>query len=187
MGRREGGMTTKLAAVPLGLAMLVALTAPPARAVDEELRRDAAAALQQLCAKNGTAAMLRKKAKGVLVFPSMLKAGFLFGGQIGDGILFKGGRAAGEYNSVAASYGLQAGGQKFGYAMFFMSDAALDYLNQSGGWEVGVGPSVVVVDEGMGKSITSTTLTNDVYAFIFNQKGLMGGMGIQGSKITRTD
>jgi lipid-binding SYLF domain-containing protein len=66
-----------------------------------------------------------------------------------------------------------------------MTNDALNYLDKSGGWEVGVGPSVVVVDEGMGKSITSTTLTNDVYAFIFNQKGLMGGMGIQGSKITR--
>ncbi|MBX3024630.1 lipid-binding SYLF domain-containing protein [bacterium] len=178
-------MTTKLTMLLLALALLLPAAARPARA-DEELRRDAAAALQKLCAGNSAAALLRKKATGILVFPRMLKAGFLFGGQIGDGVLFKGGRAVGTYNSVAASYGLQAGGQTFGYAMFFMNPAALEYLNQSGGWEVGVGPSIVVVDEGMGKSITSTTLTNDVYAFIFNQKGLMGGLGIQGSKITRT-
>lgn len=181
-------MTIRNLAVPLlALALLAPVAAPPARAADAELVREAAAALQKLCAGNSAAALLRKKAKGVLVFPNMLKAGFMFGGQVGDGVLFKGGRAAGAYNSVAFSYGLQIGGQKFGYAMFFMSNDALAYLDRSGGWEVGVGPSVVVVDEGMGKTITSTTLTNDVYAFIFNQKGLMGGLGIQGTKITRLD
>ena len=68
-----------------------------------------------------------------------------------------------------------------------MNNDALNYLNNSDGWDVGVGPSIVVVDKGMGKSITGTTLTHDVYAFIFNQKGLMGGLGIQGSKITKID
>ena len=109
----------------------------------------------------------------------------MFGGQMGDGVLLKKGRPVGYYNSVAASYGLQAGVQVFGYALFFMNDDALAYLDQSDGWEIGVGPSIVVVDAGMGKSITSTTLTHDVYAFIFDQKGLMVGLGIQGSKITR--
>jgi lipid-binding SYLF domain-containing protein len=92
---------------------------------------------------------------------------------------------AGYYSSVAASYGLQAGLQVFGYALFFMNDAALAYLDKSEGWEIGVGPSIVVVDEGIGKSLTSTTITQDVYAFIFDQKGLMAGIGIQGSKITK--
>ena len=72
-------------------------------------------------------------------------------------------------------------------ALFFMNPGALSYLDSSGGWEVGVGPSIVVVDSGMAKSITSTTLSQDVYAFIFSQKGLMGGIGIQGSKITKID
>jgi lipid-binding SYLF domain-containing protein len=129
--------------------------------------------------------MLGGKARAVLVFPSILKAGFMFGGQLGNGVLMKGGRTAGYYNSVAASYGFQAGVQKFGYALFFMNDAALAYLDKSGGFEIGIGPSIVVVDEGVGKSLTSTTLTHDVYAFIFDQKGLMAGLGIQGSKITR--
>jgi lipid-binding SYLF domain-containing protein len=66
-----------------------------------------------------------------------------------------------------------------------MNNDALSYLDKSSGWEVGVGPSIVVVDKGMGKSLTSTTVTQDVYAFIFDQKGLMGGVGIQGSKITK--
>ena len=151
----------------------------------KELERSAVRALSTLCASNSAAKLLRSKAKAILVFPSMIKAGFLFGGQIGEGVLLKNGKPAGFYNSVAASYGLQAGAQTFGYALFFMNNEALAYLDKSGGWEVGVGPSIVVVDEGVGKSMTSTTLTQDVYAFIFSQKGLMGGLGVQGSKITK--
>jgi lipid-binding SYLF domain-containing protein len=87
---------------------------------------------------------------------------------------------------VAASYGLQAGVQAFGYALFLMNDKALEYLDKSDGWEIGVGPSIVIVDQGKAKTMTSTTLRDDVYAFIFSQKGLMAGAGIQGSKITKT-
>jgi lipid-binding SYLF domain-containing protein len=115
----------------------------------------------------------------------MVKAGFMFGGQIGEGVLLKGGKPSGFYSSVAGSYGLQAGIQSFGYALFFMNRAALQQLDATNGFEVGVGPSLVVVDEGVGRSITSNTLTSDVYAFIFDQKGLMAGLGIQGSKISR--
>jgi len=97
----------------------------------------------------------------------------------------KHGRAVGYYNSVAASYGFQAGIQVFGYALFFMNDSALAYLDKSAGFEIGVGPSIVVVDKGIAGSLTSTTITQDVYAVIFNQKGLMAGIGIQGSKITK--
>ncbi len=167
--------------------LALATAVPPARAVDASLSRDARRALDSLTATNSAARDLRQKAKAVLVFPKMIKAGFLFGGQIGDGVLFEGGKVAGFYNSVAASYGLQVGGQTFGYALFFMNAGALDYLKKSSGWEIGSGPSVVVWDQGMGKSFSSTTLTQDVYAFIFNQKGLMAGVGIQGSKITRID
>jgi len=127
---------------------------------------------------------LAPKAKGVLVFPKIVKAGLMIGGQFGDGVLFSGGRAVGYYNTTAASYGLQAGAQTFGYALFFMSDASLEYLKTSDGWEVGVGPSLVVVDEGVARTLTTTTAKDDIYAFIFSQKGLMGGLGIQGSKIT---
>lgn len=165
----------------------LAAAAPAARAGDAELVRNSRRALESLTSTNKAARDLGKKATAVLVFPKMIKAGFLFGGQIGDGVLFEGGRVAGFYNSIAASYGLQAGGQVFGYALFFMNRGALDYLKESSGWEIGSGPSVVVVDQGMAKSFSSTTLTQDVYAFIFDQKGLMAGIGIQGSKITRID
>jgi len=167
-------------------AIAAALGAPAALAASRaELERKSAQALESLYASDATARLLGEKAKAVLVFPNIVKAGFMFGGQVGDGVLLRGGRPAGYYNSVAASYGLQAGLQVFGYALFFMNDEALAYLEKSDGWEIGAGPSIVVVDAGVGKSLTSTTLTQDVYAFIFDQKGLMGGIGIQGSKITK--
>ena len=95
------------------------------------------------------------------------------------------GRPVGYYNSVRRRTVCRPGVQVFGYALFFMNDSALSYLDRSDGWELGVGPSIVVVDAGVGTSLTSTTITQDVYAFIFDQKGLMGGMGVQGSKITK--
>jgi len=107
------------------------------------------------------------------------------GAQSGNGVLFERGVPTGYYNISAASYGLQAGVQSFSYALFFMDRSALTYLTKSDGWSVGSGPSVVVLDQGMAKSLTTTTLTQDVYAIPFGQKGLMAGVGIEGSKITR--
>jgi lipid-binding SYLF domain-containing protein len=163
----------------------VAVAPSRAAATAAELRREAAAALASLYRTQPAAKVLGERARAILVFPNMVKAGFMFGGQIGEGTLTKGGKTVAYYNSVGASYGLQAGAQKFGYALFFMNDAALRQLDATDGFEIGVGPSVVVVDEGVAKSITSNTVTSDVYAFIFSQKGLMAGLGIQGSKITR--
>lgn len=167
-------------------AVLGTLGAREARAESaSELQRDARAALNKLYKSDSSARLLGGKARAILVFPSIVKAGFLFGGQLGEGVLLRNGSAVGYYNTVAASYGLQAGVQTFGYALFFMNQEALAYLDKSDGWELGSGPSIVVVDKGMGKSFSSTTLTQDVYAYIFDQRGLMGGIGIQGSKITR--
>jgi lipid-binding SYLF domain-containing protein len=180
--RRTTGV---LALAGLGLIMLSARPLHAASAA--ELDRQASAALSKLYARHSSAKVLSQKAKGILVFPTMVKAGFMFGGQVGEGVLRKQGRTAGYYNSVAASYGFQAGVQSFGYALFFMSGAALDQLDATRGFEIGAGPSLVVVDEGIGRSITSNTITSDVYAFIFDQKGLMGGLGLQGSKITKID
>ncbi len=128
---------------------------------------------------------LAVSARAMLVFPSIVKGGFVVGAQYGEGALRTQGKTVGYYRSVAGSYGLQAGLQKFGYALFLMTDAALTYLDNSAGWEIGVGPSIVIVDEGVARSLTTTTARDDVYAFIFNQKGLMAGLGLQGSKITK--
>jgi lipid-binding SYLF domain-containing protein len=158
---------------------------PVMAASGAELNREAAAALQTLYEGAPGAKELGAKAKGILVFPSIIKAGFIVGGQYGEGALRQGGKTVGYYNTVAASYGLQAGAQSFGYALFFMTDAALKYLDKSGGWEIGTGPSVVVVDEGMARTLTTTTAQSEIFAFFFDQKGLMAGLGLQGSKISR--
>lgn len=150
-----------------------------------QIDRNADAALRNLYANSPKAKVLAGKAKGILVFPSIIKGGFIVGGQFGEGALRVGGKTVGYYNTVAASYGLQAGAQAFGYAMFFMNEGALEYLQNSSGWEVGTGPSIVIVDEGAAAGLTTTTARDDVYAFFFSQKGLMAGLGLQGSKITK--
>jgi lipid-binding SYLF domain-containing protein len=158
----------------------VALAAS-AREIDSSVTR----ILTTLYQKKPDAKVLADKAVAVLVFPSIIKGGFIIGGQFGDGALRKHGQTVAYYRSVAASYGFQAGVQTFGYVLFFMDEASVQYLDKSDGWEIGTGPSLVVLDEGFGKSMSSTTLQKGVYAFIFNQKGLMAGVGIQGSKITK--
>ena len=162
------------------------LAAAATAATDPQLDRAAAAALRQLTGESPTARELNRTATAVLVFPKIVKVGFLLGGAYGEGGLQQGGKTVAYYNSSAASYGLQAGVQWFGYALFFMNAGALKYLDDSKGFEIGVGPSVVVVDTGMAKKYTSSTLTQDIYAFIFGQKGLMAGLGIEGSKITKS-
>ena len=153
----------------------------------EEIDREVATALKLLYHHTPKAKELGAIAKGILVFPNIYKAGFIVGAQVGEGALLVGGKTVGYYNTVAGSYGYQAGVQKFSYAMFLMTDSALEYLNNSDGWEIGVGPSIVVVDAGKAKTLTTTTAKDDIYAFIFAQKGLMAGLGLQGSKITKID
>ena len=150
-----------------------------------EIDRDVKSALEKLYGQSASARAMGKKAKGILVFPSIVKGGFIVGGQYGEGALLKGGKTAGYYNTLQVSYGYQAGIQKHGDALFFMTDSAMKWLDKSDGWEIGVGPSIVVVDIGAATSKTTTTLQSEIYAFFFDQKGLMGGLGIQGTKITK--
>ena len=147
--------------------------------------RDAKATLDKLYTNNPGAKALGDKSVGVLVFPSIVKGGFIIAGQFGDGALRKNGKSVAYYRSLAASYGFQAGAQAFGYVLFFMDEDSLRYLDNSAGFELGTGPSLVVLDSGFGKNFSTTTLQKGIYAFIFNQKGLMGGVGIQGTKITK--
>jgi len=150
-------------------------------ALDKEAKR----AYGKLVAAVPAANALGKDAVGVLVFPKITKAGLVVGGQYGEGVLLQHGKPAGYYSTSGASYGFQAGAQQYGYAMFFMSERALAALSEADGLEIGVGPSIVIVDEGMAKSLTTKTAKQDVYAFIFSQKGLMAGLGLQGNKITK--
>ncbi len=177
---------------PLFLALIIAtFTAVSGGAFDcaraatpEDLNKDADQALHTLTKTNPTAEEVSKKAKAVLIFPNIVKAGLVFGGAYGEGVLKQGSTIDGYYNSITASWGLQAGAQSYGYVVFLMNDKALDYIHQTHGWEVGVGPTVVVVNEGVAKNLSSTTLKDDAYAFIFDQQGLMASVSIEGTKIS---
>jgi lipid-binding SYLF domain-containing protein len=158
----------------------------PARAATaEDLNRSGEQALQTLYRTNEVAAKIGKIAKAALVFPNIVRAGLIFGGGYGEGVLLEGSKAVDYYNSVSGSWGLQAGAQTYGYVVFLMNDRATSYLRKSRGWEIGVGPTVVLVNEGVAKNLSSTTLQDDAYAFIFDQQGLMASLSIEGTKISR--
>lgn len=164
---------------------LLAFSGPVMADTRSEMEAAARAALEDLYAKTPSAKTIAGGSKAILVFPTITKGGFIVGGQYGEGTLFKDGKASAFYSTVAASWGLQAGIQKFGYALFFTNESDLAYLNRSEGWELGVGPSITVVDEGFARTLTTTTVREGVYAFFFEQRGLMAGVGLQGTKVTQ--
>ena len=174
-----------LAKLALMLAVFALSSARTASAADAQLDADAKTALESLYQSSPAAKAVGASAKAILVFPKIIKAGFIVGAQAGDGALVRGGATDGYYNIAAASYGLQAGIQSFGYAMFLMTDSAVEYLRTTSGFELGVGPSIVVVDAGMANTLSTSTLKSDIYAFTFGQTGLMAGLGLQGTKITK--
>jgi lipid-binding SYLF domain-containing protein len=152
----------------------------------QQIAADCRAALRNLYAQNPKARELGAKAKGVLVFPNVVKGGLLVGGMRGNGALvWRSGGIHEYYQSSGMSYGLQAGIQKYGYALFLMDTEAFNVINEADGWEVGGSPSLVIVDAGMMSTLTTATVQKGIYAFFFDQRGLMGGIGLQGSKITR--
>jgi lipid-binding SYLF domain-containing protein len=181
---RTMALSAALLAAPLALVPVMAPQSAAA-ATAQDLNTDANQALKNLYANNKTAKLIGSKARAILVFPNIIKAGLVFGGAYGEGILQSQGKLDSYYNSFSGSWGLQAGAQSYGYVVFLMNEKATQYLADSQGWEIGVGPTVVVVDEGVARNLTSTTLQDDAYAFIFNQKGLMAGVSIEGTKISR--
>jgi lipid-binding SYLF domain-containing protein len=182
---------TRQIVLALGLAVASALPVSVATfdlahaATAEDLNKDANQALQTLYKTNPVAEQISKSARAVLVFPKIIKAGLVFGGSYGEGVLKQGPKVVNYYNSVSGSWGLQAGAQSYGYVVFLMNNKAVDYVNKSEGWEIGVGPTVVVVNEGVAKNLSTSTLKDDAYAFIFDQAGLMAGVSIEGSKISK--
>jgi lipid-binding SYLF domain-containing protein len=157
-----------------------------ANASASQIARDSRQALASLYEQNPGARALGARARAILVFPNVTRAGFMFGGQAGNGaMLRRDGSVSGFYQTTSASWGMQAGIQRFGYALFLMDDAAVRNLNRSGGWEIGGSPSLVVVDRGMAGNLSTTSINSGTYAFFFDQRGLMAGLGLQGTKITR--
>lgn len=176
-------------ACAMALATVVSLSfASAAQAASaEDLNRDSAQALRHLTETNRTANDIARNARAILVFPNIVKAGLVFGGSYGEGTMMKGNRVVDYYNSVSGSWGLQAGAQSYGYVVFLMNNKAVEYVEKTAGFEIGVGPTVVVVDEGVAKNLSTSTLKDDAYAFIFSQQGLMAGISIEGTKISRID
>jgi lipid-binding SYLF domain-containing protein len=178
--------TIFLALVIVAASVMSAATIQPAQAASaEELDRDAREALKKLYKTNPVAESLAGKSKAILVFPNIVKAGLVFGGSYGEGVLITDGKTEDYYNTVSGSWGLQAGAQSYGYVVFLVTDKALDSVHEAHGWEVGVGPTVVIVDEGVAKNLSTTTLKDDAYAFIFGQQGLMAGISLEGTKISK--
>jgi lipid-binding SYLF domain-containing protein len=152
-----------------------------------KLERLSTKALHHLYEQNPKARTLGEKAVAVLVFPEVLKAGFLVAAQRGDGVLFKNGQVAGYYNMTSAGYGIQAGIQKLSYALLFMDEDSLKYLKKSDGFDIGSAPGLVMGDQGFSGSMSVASFQHGIAAFIWGQQGLMGGLGLQGTKITRYD
>jgi lipid-binding SYLF domain-containing protein len=169
------------------LALNQCATGPTASGASAaEISSDSRAALKDLYRVNPKARQLGNRAKGILVFPHVAKGGFIVGGMGGNGALIRSdGSIRDYYQTGGLSYGLQAGVQKYGYALFLMDNEAFANINRADGWEVGSSPSLVVVDKGVAASLSTTTINKGTYAFFFNQSGLMGGLSLQGSKITR--
>lgn len=178
-------LTRRTVALGLGTLPLTLATAAQAASTAADINRDAGEALDQLYRVNPVAQSIAEKSLGVLIFPKITKGGLIFGGSYGEGVLRDQGKPVNYYSSVSASWGLQAGVQTYSYVVFLITSKAIDYLNTSKGWEIGVGPTVVVVNEGAAKNLSTSTLKDDAYAFIFGQQGLMAGVSIEGSKITK--
>lgn len=166
-------------------ALTLAAVNASAASTKAELDRDSGEALAKLIKTNQTAAEIASRAKAVLVFPSIVKAGLVFGGAYGEGELIQNGAVDSYYNSITGSVGWQAGAQSYGYVVFLMNDKAVNYLRETHGWEIGIGPTVVLVDAGVAKNLSTTTAKDDAYGFIFDQKGLMASLSLEGTKITR--
>ena len=173
--------------IMLAIASFVSMgfTQNASAATAEDLNNESQHALERLYKIHPFAKTISQTAKAVLVFPNIVKAGLVFGGSYGEGELLKGSTVDGYYNSISASWGLQAGAQSYGYAVFLMTDKAVNYVHETHGWEIGVGPTVVVVNEGVARNLSTSTLKDDAYAFIFSQEGLMAGLSIEGTKISR--
>lgn len=170
----------------LFLALAALFTSAPASADSAaEIEADVRATLTKFRSEIGGGAELLGKSRGVLVFPGVLKAGFVFGGEYGEGALKAGGRTLGYYSLASASFGLQIGAQTKSILIIFMTDQALRNFRNASGWEIGVDASVALINVGAGGSIDTTTITAPVVGVVMDQKGLMANLTLEGSKISR--
>jgi lipid-binding SYLF domain-containing protein len=179
--------TGPIASLTFAVAFATVLSAPqPAQAASAtEIDTRTDAALDRFRADVGGAKRFLTDAEGVLVFPQVLKAGFGFGGEYGEGALRVKGKTVDYYSTIAGSFGFQIGAQSKTIILCFMTKAALDQFRNSEGWEVGVDGSVALVTLGVGDSVDTTNIKDPIVGFAFNNKGLMYNLTLEGSKMTR--
>ena len=151
----------------------------------QELEIKVDAALEQFRAKIKGADTFLDSAKGVLVFPSVFKAGFVLGGEYGEGALRINGKTVDYYNTAGASFGFQIGAQTKTIVVAFMQQQALDSFRASMGWEAGVDGSVALIELGVGASLDSNNVRDPIIGFVFGNKGLMYNLTLEGSKFTK--
>ena len=172
----------------LALAAVLAIfaAAPPSKAASAaEIDTGVRATLDRFFMKVGGARELAQKSVGILVFPSIVKAGFGLGGEYGEGALLLKDRTVDYYNTVSASVGFQLGVQERAVIIMFMTESALSQFRRTHGWKVGVDGSVAIVTIGVGGSIDSNKITSPVIGFVLDPKGLMYNLTLEGSKISR--
>jgi len=169
-------------------AVLTAAFVPAAQAASaQEIDIKVDAALKRFRDDVDGAGEFLKVAKGVLVFPSVIKAGIGIGGEYGEGALRIGGATVDYYNTVAGSIGFQLGAQAKTVIIIFMEQKALENFRSSKGWEAGVDGSVALVELGAGESLDTTNIRDPIVGFVFGNKGLMFNLTLEGSKFTRLD
>jgi lipid-binding SYLF domain-containing protein len=181
-------MNMLIKALCLALVAAFALVAEPRKGEASSaaaLDADANETLHSFVRQVPGARELANKAAGILVFPSVVKAGIGIGGEYGEGILLNQKRVEGYYNLISASFGFQLGVQERSIIIMFMTEDALDGFRRRAGWKIGVDGSVTIITVGVGGSIDTDKIVSPVIGFVLDQKGLMYNLTLEGSKISQ--
>jgi len=144
-------------------------------------------ALEFLYKESPAAKTLAAKAKGILVFPSIVKAGWVFGGSYGEGALLVNEKKVQYYNNISGSLGFQFGIEKRSEIIMFLEQSALDNFKKNGGWDGGADGSIAIATFGAGMDVTVENIKDPIISFIFSPKGLMVNASVEGTKITKID
>lgn len=177
---------TLITTVILGLLVVVGSNPVLAKSA-EEIDAETNQALDTLYRESSAAKELGAKARGILVFPSITKGGLIVGGEYGEGALRADGKTQAYYSSTSGSVGLQIGISSRSLVIMFMTDEALQEFTSADGWEAGVNADVTVVDVGATGSLDTTTAQAPVIAFNFGEEGLMAGVSVEGTKVSKLD
>lgn len=172
-----------LFSIVLGLLQPVAAVAASKEEIDAKVQE----AIENFYKQTSAGKRLAQKAAGMLVFPSVFKAGIGIGGEYGEGALLVKGNTVAYYSTAAASIGFQLGAQVKSQIVLFMNQNVLDSFRKSQGWQAGVDGSVALATLGAGGEINTDTMQEPIIGFIFSNKGLMYNLTFEGSKITRIE